>query len=329
AAVLPDAPDPIDCIAEAYFRMGRIDEAIEKYEEAMAMDDNWSNPLLWYCYALKEDYAEALRWIDKQIPEAQNVSYAWKYFYHAWLGNLDQSLMSLRRIEESLESRQIAWVQWMKGWMYYDRGEFELSRHYFNAYEIDPERSRNLTPEFHHFQIGLVDIAQDRIDSAKFRLAEMKTLLPSLSGYRKQEVEYRYHFLAAEVLLAEGKAQEAITMCKSGLSHPVTDAEFHRQLRYNTPFLRDVQARAYYQIGELDKAIAEYERLTNFDPNSKNRYLIHPKYYYRLGKLYEETGIKAKAIARYEKFFRLWKDADKDLPQVIDAKNRLLNLKRQ
>ena len=74
----------------------------------------------------------------------------------------------------------------------------------------------------------------------------------------------------------------------------------------------------YYKNGELDKAIAEYERLTNFDPNSNNRRLIHPKYRYRLAKLYEEKSWSDKAIEQYEKFLEIWKDADEDLEELID-----------
>jgi tetratricopeptide (TPR) repeat protein len=95
---------------------------------------------------------------------------------------------------------------------------------------------------------------------------------------------------------------------------------------YNIPFLQDVLARAYYLNGELDKAISEYERLSTFDPKSNDRRLIHPKYHYRLAKLYEEKGLKEKAIGELEKFLELWKNADKDLPELVDAKSRLANL---
>jgi tetratricopeptide (TPR) repeat protein len=100
----------------------------------------------------------------------------------------------------------------------------------------------------------------------------------------------------------------------------------------NTIFLNTVRSikddlgQAYYQAGELAKAITEYEHIIRFDPNSRDRLLIHPKYHYRLAKLYEEKGLKDKAIEQYEKFLDLWKDADEELPEPHDARARLAKL---
>ena len=88
-----------------------------------------------------------------------------------------------------------------------------------------------------------------------------------------------------------------------------------------------LKLRELKRKGELDKAIAEYQRLITFDPDSKERRLIHPKYHYSLTKLYQEKGSSIKAIEQYEKFLEIWKDADEDLPEPIDAKKRLAKLK--
>jgi len=87
-------------------------------------------------------------------------------------------------------------------------------------------------------------------------------------------------------------------------------------------------ARAYQRKGKLDKAIAEYEKLMTFDPESENRILVHPVYHFRLAKLYKEKGWKGKAIEHYEKFLDLWKDADPGVPEVEDARKRVAGLKQ-
>jgi tetratricopeptide (TPR) repeat protein len=95
---------------------------------------------------------------------------------------------------------------------------------------------------------------------------------------------------------------------------------------YNTPYLADVLARAYLKIEDLDSDISTYERLVTFNPHSNGIRLIHPKYYYRLAKLYEKKGEDRKAIEHYEKFLDLWKDADPGITEVENARERLAGL---
>ncbi len=40
------------------------------------------------------------------------------------------------------------------------------------------------------------------------------------------------------------------------------------------------------------------------------------------------SGLLAKAISQYEKFLDIWKNADEDLPEFIDANARLARLKK-
>ena len=99
-------------------------------------------------------------------------------------------------------------------------------------------------------------------------------------------------------------------MTEDLIIEPITHSNFNRFL---------------YLINKL----AEYEKLTTFDPNNKDRRLIHPTYHYQLAKLYEQKELKNKAIEKYQKFLKLWKNADEDLPELIDAKKRLANLVNQ
>ena len=78
--------------------------------------------------------------------------------------------------------------------------------------------------------------------------------------------------------------------------------------------------------GENKKAIAEYKRLLKFDPKKPERYLIQPRYHYELARVYEQVGQHDNAIGEYTAFLDIWKNADADLPEFIDAKNRLAAL---
>ena len=126
-------------------------------------------------------------------------------------------------------------------------------------------------------------------------------------------------------MLAEGSIQQAISVLEK--KHPLEmPSTLSIILIYNVPPLQDVLARAYLKNGEMDQAMAEYERLITFDPSTEGRFLIHPKYHYRLAKLYEQKGWKGKAIEQYEKFLHLWKDADPGIAEVEDAEKRLTGL---
>jgi tetratricopeptide (TPR) repeat protein len=97
-------------------------------------------------------------------------------------------------------------------------------------------------------------------------------------------------------------------------------------LTYNLPFLKDVLARAYWKKGDLGKAAAEYRKLMTIDPSNRVRYLIHPLYHYRLGRVLEEKGDKKGARTEYQKFLDYWKDADPTHPELADARKRLAAL---
>jgi tetratricopeptide (TPR) repeat protein len=342
ASAYPEDANPLDSMAELYFLMGRLDESIAKYKKTLEVKPDFgSDWMIAYIYALKENYTEAMKRIERFIsmvssPGRKASGHFWKGFYHYWLGNLnfclDEFQIAADQAEKIGNEPLKARIDAMKGWIYYDRGDFELSRKYFKRwFDLFAEQASLFKQSYeaiYLFDLGFLDLKQGQIDSAKSRAEKIESILPKITPENKDQIKYIYDILIGEVLLAEGLEQQAIVIGEktSALAFPSAYSS-NEAIAYNMPFLKDVLARAYLENGKLDKAIAEYEKMITFDPQKKGRYLVHPVYHYRLAKLYQEKGWTGKAIEQYEKFLDIWKDADPGLPEVEDARKRLAGLR--
>jgi tetratricopeptide (TPR) repeat protein len=291
-----------------------------------------------YIYALREDYSEASRWLDKYIEVAPSsgaklIGYFRKGFYSVWLGGLEKSLSDLQRAEDLADAMaDKGWkadLSQLRLWVYYDRHELELSRKENEIslridLERDPENKAYYEAKY-KFALGLIELEEGKLDSAKGRLKDIESVLSGFTSNLKDNLQFFCDRLGAEIFLAErspGKVKDIVEKIFA-LAPPEFVQNQADEVFDNTPFLQDALAKVYAKTGDLDKAIAEYERLITFDPKIESRYLIHPTYHYRLAMLYEQKEMKDKAKAQYERFLDLWKDADPGLPEPADAKKRL------
>jgi tetratricopeptide (TPR) repeat protein len=253
------------------------------------------------------------------------------YFLGRWQKSLSDLLAMRDQFKESGAVVPLIGTEVMLGYLYCDRGEYDLARRAYEAanelqQSREPARQAALTAR-HGVQLGLVDLMQGRIDSVRARLKETESLLPQLDSVGTEGVLLPFRLLEAEVLLVENRLKEAIEAGQRIVRENVPSLSVANISTYNRPFLKDVLARAYWKSGDLDKAVAEYVRLTTIDPNNQVRYLIHPLYHYRLGRVYEDKGDKAQAAAEYRKFLEYWKDADATHPELADARKRLASLR--
>jgi len=343
ASLNPQDANPLDSLAEAYYLMGKLDEAIAKYKEALAVKPGFltSNYCIAYIYALKEDPAEAVAWLETFIAQAPNAGwkgdgFAFKGFYQCWLGSVNKGLDNLKKAEEMLASVGDAigkaQISYLRSLIYLSRGEFDRARKFnkewFDVFVNQYPRNEAYYKDGYLCVLGLIELKEGKIDAAKARATEVMSLLPSLTPSQREMGDFIANLFQAEVLLAQGFPDKAIELFeKTTLPIPPGMQDISSLISYNTPFFKDILARAYHQKGDVDRAITEYEKLVTFDPNSRARFIVHPELHYRLAKLCEQKGLKVKAIEQYQKFLDLWKNADPGLPEVEDAKKRLAGLK--
>ena len=341
SAVIPGDPNMNLSMGHFYVKMGRIDEAVRKFKDALDFKPDLNiEQYIAYAYAMTENYTETQNWIDKYIANAPSEGkkadgYLLKGFYHYWLGNSKQAIDDLQKaweITHELGGRN--WVsEYVMGYIYFEIGELDLSRDQFQGWhdglmEIFPQNAqdnRSFTAFWLHSGLGRIELNQGNIDSAKSHLKKMETLMPYISSPQKL---HGYNSLLGEVILAEKSYDKAISAFKE-----VTQMKMPRIfmsqpiISYNLDVTKILVAQAYKEKGDLDQAIEVCEQLTDSDLENRDGRLIYPKHYYNLAGLYEKKGRKAKAIEHYEKFLSLWKDSDYGLTEVADAKARLARLK--
>lgn len=117
-----------------------------------------------------------------------------------------------------------------------------------------------------------------------------------------------WEYQRGTVALRQGRADEALKHFRAALAH--------RAVEWNIDSFEDCLANALLELGRVDEAIAEYERILRINPH-------YPLAAYHLGQAYERQGAAAQSRAAYERFLQSWQAADAGLPEVLAAKSRL------
>jgi len=340
AALSPGDANPFDSMAEIYLVMGKLDASIARYLEAIRVEPSFlgAYKCVAYVHALKEEYSDCLRWIDSLFkaapsPAMKAEAMAWRAYYDDLVGRSRKSLRDIDLLSSLIQPVGRAFsapVHWMKAWEALRRGAFEPSRREFAAFHKIISENSPRTPVYNkvisEYCLGSLHLRGAHNDSARACIQAIKGQLSSVETL-KGTLTMLAGILEAELLLAEGLPDSAIHVYRMTPVIGPSMAIGWRMPMYNVPSSRDVIPRAFERKGELDSAITEYdERLLRVDPATKDRRLINPVYHYRLARLCEQSGRVDRAVAEYRRFLELWKNADRDQPELIDARKRLSKL---
>ena len=116
--------------------------------------------------------------------------------------------------------------------------------------------------------------------------------------------------------LRKGNAQAAIELLETAKRYePV--AEFWPQY---------VRGLAYLKLGKVAEAAAEYQKILDHRGEGPQS-ALYPLAHLGLARAAALLGDTAKARQEYQEFFTIWKDADSDLPILIEAKKDFEKLK--
>jgi DNA-binding winged helix-turn-helix (wHTH) protein/tetratricopeptide (TPR) repeat protein len=118
-------------------------------------------------------------------------------------------------------------------------------------------------------------------------------------------------YLTGRYTEAQGDLEAAFRHFARALQSPA--------LYWNVDDYETCLADAYLRARRFAPAIAEYERIL-----AENPHRALPRFH--LAQALEQTGERDRALAEYRRFLEVWRDADRDLPEVRTAAERVAAL---
>ncbi|HLK19563.1 MAG TPA: tetratricopeptide repeat protein [Bryobacteraceae bacterium] len=157
----------------------------------------------------------------------------------------------------------------------------------------------------------LLSLDRGRATGLKESLEQILRRGPNATRGSRNELR-SYEYFLGTLELRQKHTEQALRHFKDALHHQPPSS--------GMDLYEDCLGNAYLDLGRLEEAIDEYQRILRLNPN-------YPLAQYHLGQAYQRKGQTADARIAYERFLQIWKNADANIPEVMDAKRELTLLK--
>lgn len=300
-AVNPEAQNLYNLLGQVYSELGRHDEAIAAHQHYVALASNVPNAhdSLGTTYQWAGRYAEAIEEFKRALILSPEFEVAVVHLANVYFqqGRYRDALEQYRR-----------YIQIAPSNLERARGYGCMSHVYSKMGNIKrAEQAAKVVLKYEKTSVWYrLVVALDRKDLATAKALEDEVFAESPYTNRGSRLPPRFiSYMRGYLNLRFGKSAEAVENFK--------DALRHRPPTWNIDTYEDCLANAYLELGRLDEAIAEYERILKLNPN-------YPLANYRLAEAYARKGQLDLASASYLRFLQIWEEADQDLNEVIAAK---------
>jgi tetratricopeptide (TPR) repeat protein len=294
-ALDPDDPKLHNLFARLHSEMGRHREALQSAERYVALAPGDANAYdsLGLTLQFAGEYGKALDAYAKALALNPDFGVAFLHRVLAWryMGREREALQELLRDHDPRLSVPPARFLADAAWILWRRGRLSEARAAADRAMTDPAASANM-----HWHPAILPGSSKALPEPERN--------PLYGRGARYAPRLQYFSLAEEARLRTRPAER--------LAH-LREAVRRRAAWGSQELMEDALADALLELGRLDEAIAEYERaLTVFPGMALARY--------RLAGAYRQKGATALAQQHYRRFLDLWKNADPDLPEVIDAR---------
>jgi eukaryotic-like serine/threonine-protein kinase len=304
----PNAVLLYNTLGGAYRALGRYDEARAIFEQAHArnLDISWIHLNLYLIAFVQGDQAEMqrqLEWSSGKPDESYFL--AWQSRTKMFSGLFRQSQETTRRAVESAQGQNL------NDWA----ADITSTSAAWNALVGNCQQARAETT-------SALALARGRTPPSDAALAlalcgdaaRAQSLIDELARREPTDTDINAIFIPlirAAIETGRGNGAQAIQLLQKPRRYEMgQDAEFWPTY---------VRGQAYLRQGSATEAMTEFQRIIDRRSVSP-AHILYPLAYLGLARAAALSGDTAKGRKAYEDFFALWKDADSDIPILIEAK---------
>jgi tetratricopeptide (TPR) repeat protein len=312
--IAPDEANPYDTRGDLYAANGMIANAIDNYLKALEVESDFQAPLfsLGLMYLYQNEYQKAdscftvlINYDDRSVKRSAAL---YRTYILVRQGKFNDALEALDRLCEEYTILCYNY-HFIRAQIYWGLKEWESA---INEIESTVQLYSEVFPDdkvSYRYMYAQILAEGGKIDMANELANELK-----IQDKTSEKLYYQY-------------ALGAIEMAKNNYSQ--SSMYFINVEKGDSRFfIQYLLAKSYLFFDRTDEAIEEFEKIVveyTFDRAYFVMWSVDIHYY--LGMAYENAGDFEKAIRNYEIFLDVWGNADCELIELNDARQRLIHLK--